>query len=68
MDVYQSIPIRFIDIDLGASLEIALEYRLYAYDAYLIECAHMTKAPLLTLDLPLKRVAVDAGVTILKLE
>jgi predicted nucleic acid-binding protein len=67
-NVYRSIPIRFVDIDLGASLDIALEHRLYAYDAYLIECALMTKAPLLTLDFPLRRVASEAGVTILELE
>jgi predicted nucleic acid-binding protein len=66
--VYRSVPIRFVEVDLGASLEIALRYRLYAYDAYLIECALITKAPLLTLDGPLRRVAAEAGAALMDLE
>jgi predicted nucleic acid-binding protein len=66
--IYRTIPIRFVQIDLGASLEIALRHGLYAYDAYLIECALLTKAPLLTLDGPLQRAAVSAGTTLLELE
>lgn len=57
VEIYQSIPIRFIDVDLAASLKIAAEHRLYAYDAYLIECARGRRAPLLTLDQTLARVA-----------
>jgi predicted nucleic acid-binding protein len=63
--LYQSVPIRFVDIDLRASLDIALQHGLYACDAYLIQCAVATKAPLLTLDRSLRRVAIDAGSTLL---
>jgi predicted nucleic acid-binding protein len=66
--VYQSVPIRFVDIDLTASLDIALQHGLYAYDAYLIQCALATKAPLLTLDRSLRRVAASAGSTLLDFE
>ena len=68
VEVYRSIPIRFVEIDLGASLDIALQHRLYAYDAYLIECARATKAPLLTLDRSLRRAAADAGTAVMELE
>ncbi len=66
--VYRSVPIRFVEIDLGASLEIALRHGLYAYDAYLIECALITKAPLLTLDRPLRRAATEAGTAVMDFE
>jgi predicted nucleic acid-binding protein len=55
--IFHSIPIRFLDVDLVASLMLASEHRLYAYDAYLIECARVRKASLLTLDRALARVA-----------
>jgi len=57
IEIYESIPIRFIDVNLTASLAIASEHRLYAYDAYLIECSRARRAPLLTLDRALARVA-----------
>jgi predicted nucleic acid-binding protein len=36
---YEKIPIRFVDIQLDDALEIASELNIYAYDAYLIQCA-----------------------------
>ena len=47
---YQRIPIRFLEIDLEASLDIADRLGIYAYDAYLIRCALRYNAPLLSLD------------------
>jgi predicted nucleic acid-binding protein len=66
--IYRSIPVRFIDIDLEAALAIALEHRLYAYDAYLIACAQAANAPLLTLDRPLRRVALESGADVMEIE
>lgn len=60
--VYQQIPIRFVDVDLGEALDIAAEHGIYAYDAYLIACADRFHLPLLTLDRGLQRVAKAAGV------
>ena len=68
VEVYRSIPIRFVEVDLSASLDIAMMHGLYAYDAYLIECARATKAPLLTLDRALRRAAADAGMAVMELE
>jgi len=65
---HRSVPIRFVQIDLDASLEIALRHGLYAYDAYLIECALATNAPLLTLDRSLRRAAADAGAALMDFE
>lgn len=61
---YAAIPIRFLDVDLALSIEVAAEHHLYAYDAYLIVCALQQRAPLLTLDIVLGRAASAAGVTL----
>jgi predicted nucleic acid-binding protein len=50
LGVYQRIPIRFVDVELDASLEIADALGIYAYDAYLIRCAQKYSAPLISLD------------------
>lgn len=66
IEIYDSIPIRFIDVDLTSSLMLASEHRLYAYDAYLIECARAKRSPLLTLDRALARVAAKMTVDVLE--
>jgi predicted nucleic acid-binding protein len=66
--IYRAIPIRFIEIDLESALAIALERRLYAYDAYLIACAQVANAPLLTLDRSLGRVAIESGADVMEIE
>jgi predicted nucleic acid-binding protein len=50
IDVYATIPIRFVEIDLAESLKIADALGIYAYDAYLIRCALKYNSPLITLD------------------
>ena len=62
--LYQDIPIRFVDIELAATLEIANQLSIYAYDAYLIRTAEKYRAPLLTLDKALQHHARSYGVKI----
>ena len=50
IDVYEQIAIRFVDVELKESLQIAHRFNIYAYDAYLLRCAQKLKAPLLSLD------------------
>jgi predicted nucleic acid-binding protein len=64
---YAQIPIRFVEIELGAALELADRFGLYAYDAYLMACARRQRAPLLTLDARLGRAAQEAGVEVLEI-
>ena len=59
---YQRIPLRFVEINLEGSLEIAYNYSIYAYDAYFIECARIYKLPLLTLDSCLIEIAKKIGI------
>ncbi len=65
---YREIPIKFIDVALEQTLEISHALNIYAYDAYLIQCAQQTSTPLLTLDKGLKVAAEKMGIHILEVE
>ena len=64
----REIPIKFIDVPLEKTVEISHAQNIYAYDAYLIQCAQQTSTSLLTLDKELKAVAEKMGVNILEIE
>jgi len=66
VDIYRRIPIRFVEVELKASLEIAAELGIYAYDAYLIRCALKYRAPLLSLDDALIDSAQRLGATVVE--
>jgi hypothetical protein len=40
--VYQQIPIKFIEVNLYQTTELVEQLKIYAYDAYLIQCALQT--------------------------
>ncbi len=63
---YRGIPIKFIDVPLEQTLEISHALNIYAYDAYLIQCAQQTSTSLLTLDGGLKVAAKKLGVHLLE--
>ncbi len=65
--VYWEIPIKFIDVPLEKTLEISNHQNIYAYDAYLMQCALQTSTPLLTLDNGLKIIAEKMGITLLEI-
>ena len=66
LTVYSGIPIKFVDVPLEATLEISKAQNIYAYDAYLIQCAQQTSTSLLTLDNGLKSVDQQVGVHVLE--
>ncbi len=47
---YDEIPIRLVEVDLASALRLAASHGIYAYDAYVIECARKYRTPLLSLD------------------
>ena len=63
---FQDIPVRFMDVDLGQAVVLADEYGIYAYDAYIIECARNHATPLLSLDQRQCRVAQAVGVRVIE--
>ena len=66
LKAYREIPIKFIDVSLDQALDISHSLNIYAYDAYLIQCALQTSTPLLTLDNGLISVAQKMGVQTLE--
>jgi predicted nucleic acid-binding protein len=47
---YHKIDVRLVDIDIEESIRISNQYHIYAYDAYVLLCAMIFKAPLFCLD------------------
>ena len=63
---YERIVFRFIDVDLGQSLELSDRLNMYGYDAYVLACALNMRSPLLTLDKKLAAAAPEVGVKVLE--
>ena len=68
LGVYEQIPIQFVEVSIGAALEVAEACGIYAYDAYMIACAQKYHCPLLTLDKGLVRAAKEAGVEVMEVK
>jgi predicted nucleic acid-binding protein len=61
------IPVRLVGVDVRASLRLAMEHNIYAYDAYFSQCARVFSRPLLTLDGRMKQqVANQVGIVVLE--
>lgn len=57
VDQYQLIHIRRSLIRIGPSLDLSTELNIYAYDAYVLDCAMQFKSTLLSLDTKMIQVA-----------
>lgn len=68
IEIYQQIPIRFVEIELEESLKIADELGIYAFDAYLLRGAIKYNLPILTLDQDLKEQAEKFGVKVVEVK
>jgi predicted nucleic acid-binding protein len=68
LELYDSIPVRMVDIELEISIQIAARLGIYAYDAYLIRCGERYRAPILSLDRALREHARSYGVQVLEIE
>jgi predicted nucleic acid-binding protein len=63
---FREIPVRLAEIDLRTCVEMSEQHGIYAYDAYILECARKYKAPLLSLDEPQRQVARKLGIEVLE--
>ncbi|BBO72998.1 twitching motility protein PilT [Desulfosarcina widdelii] len=50
LEIFESIPIRYIRTDFVNAITISKQTGMYAYDSYFLDCAIRHRAPLLTLD------------------
>ena len=66
VDSYHQIPLRMVEVDLEAALEIADTHGIYAYDAYVIGAALRQRCALLALDKGLLRAARAAGCRVIE--
>ena len=63
---YRHIPIRLEDVELAKTVELAATSGIYAYDAYMLVCAHKIGAPLISLDQKLVRTAKECGIIVME--
>ncbi len=61
-----SIPVRLMTIDISQSLKLAMDFNIYAYDAYFLQCAINQSCPLLTLDKGMKKIAKQLNIQLLE--
>jgi predicted nucleic acid-binding protein len=64
--IFQSIPLRYIEADFSNVIKLSKNTKMYAYDAYFLDCAIRRKAPLLTLDRNLKATAMNLNIEIME--
>ncbi len=60
------IPVRLLAVDIQEALKLAIEFNIYAYDAYFLQCAMALSSPLITLDNRMKKVATELGIEVLE--
>jgi len=65
---YETIAIRFCDVELEAGIDLAARLNIYAYDAYVIQCSLTQRSPILTLDRTLCRAGRKAGAKVIEVE
>ena len=58
-------PIKQVESNIEKALEIAWDYKIYAYDACYLESAKRLDLPLLTFDGSMSRIGKELGITIL---
>lgn len=63
---FGKVPLQLVSVDLTAALELAAAFRIYAYDAYVLELARAQQCSLLTLDHGVQRVARAARIPLLE--
>ena len=66
IEQFSEIPIRRTRLRIIESLEISNEYSIYAYDAYMLDCALQYRSPLLSLDQGLLNVADEQNIEIIE--
>ena len=63
---YGDIAVRMADVDVEACVQLAHEQSIYAYDAYFLECARRYRTPLLSLDDPQRRLAMQLDIDVME--
>ncbi|OIP47946.1 MAG: VapC toxin family PIN domain ribonuclease [Deltaproteobacteria bacterium CG_4_10_14_3_um_filter_60_8] len=67
-DILQQVPVELRPVEIRKALRLAVEYQIYAYDAYWLECAARLHLPILTLDQEMRMRARDMGIKIIEVK
>ena len=68
VESFEAIPVQFADVDIWEAVKLSHEHGIYAYDAYVLECARRYGTPLLSLDGPQCEIARTLGIEVLEVE
>lgn len=68
IEVYQEISLEIVDIVLKAAMRLAGKFNIYAYDAYILQCALEYNLPLISLDQNMIDNAKRAGIQVIEVE
>lgn len=65
MKATREIPVQLMHVDIEEALKIAIEFNIYAYDAYFLQCARDRSFPLITLDKKMIAVAKELRIPLI---
>jgi len=65
LEATKNIPVRLLAVDISEAIKIAIEFNIYAYDAYFLQCAKATSYPLYTLDRKMMAVAKELRISLI---
>jgi predicted nucleic acid-binding protein len=68
LESFEAIPVQLAEVDLQEAVRLGHEHGIYAYDAYILECARRYATPLLSLDGPQCGIARKLGIEVLEVE
>jgi predicted nucleic acid-binding protein len=66
LDVYHSISMDTVEINLKDAVRLAGKYNIYAYDAYILQCAIEYEPPLISLDEDLVEIAKRENIQVIE--
>jgi predicted nucleic acid-binding protein len=66
IEVYQEISLEIVEIDLKKAVWLAGKHKIYAYDAYILQCAIEHNLPLISLDQNMIEIAKQEGIQVLE--
>ena len=68
LESFRQVPVRLPSLEIESSVVLAERHDVYAYDAYVIECARRYQNPLLSLDRRQCEVARSEGIATLEVD
>lgn len=65
-DISQRIAVKLVPVKIHDAIKIALRFRIYAYDAYCLQCCVENKLPLISLDGRMCEVARNLNIKVVE--